>query len=522
MIAADLEAKILRLHDAERWPPGTIADQLGIHHGTVERALVRAGVPLPAPKPRPTLVDPFLGFVQENLTKYPKLCASRLFQMVKERGYSGGPDHFRHLLARHRPRRPVEAFLRLRTLCGEQGQVDWAHFGKVKIGRAERYLMAFVMVLSWSRWIFLRFYLDQKIANLLRGHQEAFAVFEGVPRVLLYDNPKNVVLERQGDAIRFHPQLLAFAGHHRYEPRPVAPFRGNEKGRVERAIQYVRTSFWPARKWVDLDDLNAQAASWCATVAGDRPCQEDKTWTVREAFEQEKPKLLPLPGVPFPTEERVEVSVGKTPYVRFDRNDYSVPHTLARRTLTVVADLERVRILDGAAEAASHARTFDSDQVVEIPEHVAELVARKKAAREHRGMDLLSRTIPRSQELMVLLAEQGGNLGNATQTLLRYVELYGTPAVEAAVAEALAKGAPHPRSVRNILERDRQRRGLPAPLALHLPDHPKVRDVVVTPHDLGSYDVLQGKAKPSESTSPTEPEAITPPSSTEGVGGEQP
>jgi transposase len=522
MIAADIEAKILRLHDAERWPPGTIAHQLGIHHGTVRRALVRAGVPNPEPTPRPTLMDPFLGFVQETLKAYPKLCSSRLFQMVKERGYSGGPDHFRHLLARHRPRPPAEAYLRLRTLCGEQGQVDWAHFGKVKIGRAERYLMAFVMVLSWSRWIFLRFYLDQKIANLLRGHQEAFAVLQGVPRVLLYDNPKNVVLERQGDAIRFHPQLLAFAGHHRYEPRPVAPRRGNEKGRVERAIQYCRTSFWPARKWVDLDDLNEQAARWCATVAADRPCPEDKTWTVREAFEQEKPKLLALPADPFPTEERVEVSVPKTPYVRFDRNDYSVPHTLVRRTLTVVADLERVRILDGATEAASHPRTFDCDQVVENPAHVAVLVAEKRAAREHRGLDLLARTIPRSQELMVMLAEQGGNLGNATQTLLRYVEIYGATATSAAVAEALAKGAPHPRSVRNILDRDRQRRGLTAPLALTLPDHPKVRDLIVKPHDLESYDGLQAEKTSSPPEDAAVPVAAEPPGDPAEEGGEQP
>ena len=149
--------------------------------------------------------------------------------MVRERGYRGGPDHFRHLVACHRPRRPAEAYLRLRSLAAEQGQVDWGHFGHLTIGRARRPLMAFVMVLSYSRRIFLRFFLDARLESFLRGHVGAFTAWQGCPRVLLYDNLKSAVLERQGDAIRFHPTLLAFAAHYRYEPRPVAVARGNEK-----------------------------------------------------------------------------------------------------------------------------------------------------------------------------------------------------------------------------------------------------------------------------------------------------
>lgn len=149
--------------------------------------------------------------------------------------------------------------------------------------------------------------------DFLRGHQHAFAVFGGVPRVLLYDNLKSAVLERRGDAIRFNPTLLEHAGHHRYEPRPVAPYRGNEKGRVERAIRYIRSSFWPARSYQDLADLNQQAETWCAGLSSDRKCPEDKTLTVREAFEQEKSGLLALPDDHYPVEERVEVACGKTP-----------------------------------------------------------------------------------------------------------------------------------------------------------------------------------------------------------------
>ena len=137
--------------------------------------------------------------------------------------------------------------LRLRSLPGEQAQVDWGHFGHLRIGRARRPLMAFVMVLSHSRQIFLRFCLDARMESFLRGHVGAFTAWGGVPRVLLYDNLKSAVLERRGDAIRFHPTLLTFAGHYRYEPRPVAVARGNEKGRFERAIRYVRDGFFAAR-----------------------------------------------------------------------------------------------------------------------------------------------------------------------------------------------------------------------------------------------------------------------------------
>ena len=122
-----------------------------------------------------------------------------------------------------------QAYLRLRTLPGEQAQVDWGHFGHLEIGRARRPLMAFVMVLSWSRMIFLRFFLDARMENFLRGHVAAFAAWGGVARVHLYDNLKSAVLERQGQAIRFNPTLLQFAGHYRTEPRPVAIARGNEK-----------------------------------------------------------------------------------------------------------------------------------------------------------------------------------------------------------------------------------------------------------------------------------------------------
>ena len=406
-VSSELEAQILRYYHVEKWRIGTIARQLHVHHGTVQRVLLRAGGPLPQRSARPSKIDRYLPFIHQTLERFPRLTASRLYAMVRERGYRGSPDHFRHLIALHRPHPAAEAYLRLTTLPAEVGQVDWGHFGHLQIGRARRPLMAFVMVLAWSRQIFLRFFLDARMESFLRGHVAAFSVWDGLPRILLYDNLRSAVLERQGDAIRFHPTLQEFASHYRFEPRPVAPARGNEKGRVERAIRYVRESFFAARTFVDLPDLNGQAARWCDGQAADRVCPAARELRVREAFAQERLQLLPLPENPFVTDEVVPVKIGKTPYARFDLNDYSVPHTHVQRMVTVRATPERVSIIDGAVVIASHARSYDRSMQIEDPTHIEALVTYKRRAREHRGANRLTSAAPASKELLVRTAARG-------------------------------------------------------------------------------------------------------------------
>jgi hypothetical protein len=422
--------------------------------------------------------------------------------MVRERGYRGGPDHFRHRVAHLRPKPRAEAYLRLKTLPGEQAQVDWGHFGKVAVGKARRPLMAFVMVLSWSRAIFLRFFLGARLAQFLRGHVAAFAAFGGVARVLLYDNLKSAVLERRGDAIRFHPELLAFAGHYRYEPRPVAVARGNQKGRVERSIRYVRDSFFAARDWKDIQDLNALADAWCDGEALRRPWPEDSALTVGEALAKERERLLPLPDPPYPTEERVEVCVGKTPYVRFDLNDYSVPHTLVGKTLVVFADEQRVRVLDGDRTVAEHPRSYDRRRQIEDPRHIAQLVQEKRHARQHQGADRLAHAVPESRDLLAGMAQRGLPLGRAVTALLRLLDTFGPQELGQAIAEATASGALHPHAVRHVLERRREDTGRPPALPLDLPDDPRVKDLWVRPHDLDAYDTLQKERRDDEEARP--------------------
>ena len=490
MIPRALEAEILRLHHTEHWPIGTIAAQLRVHHGTVRRVLAQAGVPVAQNTVRASIAEPYVAFIVETLTKYPTLRASRLYTMVRERGYPGAPDHFRALVARLRPRPAAEAYLRLRTLPGEQGQVDWAHFGKLTVGRAVRPLMAFVMVLSYSRHLFLRFYLGAAMNYFIRGHVEAFASFNCVPRVLLYDNLKSAVLERSGKAIRFHPTLLELAAHYRFEPRPVAVARGNEKGRVERAIRFARDAFFAARSLRDLDDLNAQAAAWCEGAAAERPCPQERTRSVREVFTEEQPHLLALPENPFPTEERIEVSVGKTPYARFDLNDYSLPHTHVSRTLTVLATLDTVRILDGREVLATHARSFDRGAQLEDPAHVAALVAHKRAARTHRAQDRLHHAAPSAKPLFLRAAERGAHLGVLTRGLLVLLDTHGAHALEAAIAAALAEDAAHLGAVRHFIDRHAHARGQRPPIAVALPKDARLQDLNVRPQALSDYEHL--------------------------------
>ena len=383
--------------------------------------------------------------------------------------------------------------MRLTTLPGEQAQVDWGHFGHITIGKAKRPLMAFVMVLSFSRKMFLRFYTNQQMANFLRGHVEAFHAFNGVPRVLLYDNLKSAVLERQGDAIRFNPKLLEFSAYYHFEPRPVAVARGNEKGRVEKKIRYIRDNFFAAREWKDIDDLNAQADAWSEGYVSNRRCPEDTTLSVREVFEQEQPKLIALPSNPFLTDERIDVSVGKTPYVRFDLNDYSVPYKHVRRILTVSATLKKISILDGISIIAEHDRSYDKGQQIELESHIKELVEWKKTAHTHRGQNRLTKAVPNSETLLIQAAKRGYHLDSITSYLLRLLDRYGVAALEIAINEALERDVPHPNAVRLSLEKRREAQQQLPPVLLDLPNDPRVRDLVVRPHRLGSYDPPQQK-----------------------------
>jgi len=424
-LSKEKENQILRYHFVEHWKVGTIANQLNLHHSVVDRVLAQAGLPKVERTLRPSIIDPYLPFIHGTLAQYPRLTAARLYDMAKERGYPGAPSFFRQRISQMRPRKQPEAFLRLKTLAGEESQVDWGAFGHITIGRARRPLVAFVMVLSWSRQIFLRFYLNQQMEYFLRGHVTAFTHWNGVPKICLYDNLKSAVLERQGDVIRFHPTLLALSSHYRFEARPVAIARGNEKGRVERAIRYIRDSFFTARQFKDINDLNEQADRWCRETSADRRCPGDPTKTVGQAYLEEQPSFLALPDDPFPTWEQVSVSARKTPYIRFDLNDYSIPHTHVQRMLSVNADLDHVRVRDGNDILATHTRSFNKGQQIEQQAHIEALWQHKVEAKRSRGHNRLCHASPLIDALLEQSVARGHVLKTTINLLIECLDTYG-------------------------------------------------------------------------------------------------
>jgi transposase len=432
------------------------------------------------------MVDPYLQFVREVLEQHPRLRATRLHQMIRDRGYTGSVEQLRRVVARLRPQ-PHEAFLRLQVFPAEQAQVDWAYFGSVMVGRARRQLSCFVITLSWSRALYLEFFFDQTRENLLRGHVHAFQAWSGTPRVILYDNLKSCVLERRGDQIHFNPRLLELAADYHFVPRPCQVRAGNQKGRVERAIRYVRDSFWAGRVFTTLAECNRQALVWRDEVAHRRPWPDDSARTVTQAFTEEQPRLLPLPLHPFPTDRMETVRSRKTIYVRFDLNNYSIPPEAVGRPLTLLASDTDVRILDGAAEVARHHRSYDRQQMILDPTHEQALLRTKRKALHATRAGRLALAAPESEVLLERAFAEGESATGQAAQLLRLLDLYGVAALRGAIREALERNTPRASSVAFLLQRHHRSTPLPS---LDLSRHPEAQALDVRPHDLEIYDEL--------------------------------
>ena len=484
MISPETRAEIRRYFYAEHWKVGTIASELGIHPDAVRNAIecqrFQNSKPFAA-----SLVDPYLEFVRHTLEQHPRLRATRIYQMIHDRGYSGSVVQLRRIVARLRPQ-SREPFLRLHTFPGEQAQVDWAHFGHVMVGSARRALSCFVMTLSYSRALYLEFFFDQTMENFLRGHVHAFAYWHGQPRVLLYDNLKSAVLERRGNQIHFHPRLIELSAHYHFAPRPCQVRAGNQKGRVERAIRYVRDSFWAGRCFTTLAECNRQAWLWRDQVAHQRRWPGDDSRTVADVFTEEQSHLLTPPLHAFPTDRVETVRAHKTIYVRFDLNDYSIPPEAVGRQLTLLASATTVRILDGSVELARHGRSFDRHQLVLDPAHQEAVLRLKRKAFHSTPGGRLEQAVPESKTLLDRAFANGESAGVQTAQLLRLLDQPGAAALRRAVTEALERNTPRASSVAFLLRRQTR----PAQLKLDLSHHPQAQALDIRPHDLKTYDEL--------------------------------
>ncbi len=480
----ETEAEIRRLFFREHWKKGTIVAQLGVHKDVVARAVGPHGPEPEGADPRPSVLDPYRGFVLETLERYPTLVATRVYDMICERGYTGSLQTLRRFVLPNRPARPSEVYLRVETLAGEQSQVDWAHVGRIRVQGGVRPLYCFVLLLRYSRAIWAELVLEQTTVSLLRSLVRAALYFGGVTHEWLFDNPKSIVAAREGSAIRFQGELIELSSRLHVALRACRVRKPTDKGGVERGIRYLKTRFFPARVIPSLESGNAALLQFLETVAMRRrhPTQRDRT--VAEVFAEERARLLPLPDAAIPTDLVTSVPSDKTAFINFDGNRYSVKDDASDRILTLVASDTEVRLLDGKRVVGQHVRSWGKNRTIEAREHRAALIAKKSGARDGKGRDRLRAEVPRIDELLRLWLEDGRYVGSLIGRTCKLLDLYGPIVLKAAVEELLAKGS-HDYGALAILcekRRTRPRRVLPLELAPHVVD----RDVI--PHDLGGYD----------------------------------
>jgi transposase len=486
-ILATLATEIRRLFYAEHWRVGTIAAQLHVHHDVVRRVLGLLEARSPDQTTgRPSQMVPYHDFIAEQLDRYPRLRATRLYDMLHERGYNGSVRSLRRYVGRVRPQPSPEVYLRLQMLPGEQAQVDWAHVGQIAVPGGERALWVFVMVLAYSRAIWGELVLDLSADSLRRSLVRAVSWFGGCTRQWLFDNPRTVVLARHGDVARFQPDLLDLSAAYCVQLRLCAVRKANQKGRVERAMRYLRDRHFAGRSITSLETGNQQLSEFLTTISLQRPHPTIPGRTVGEVLQEERLRLLPLPATAPLTDLVRPVAVDKTASIRFDTNTYSVPPDQACRTLTLAASDTTVRLLSGDLEVARHARCRGRRQLIEDPAHRAEILERKRAAQDLKGRDRLRVVCPDIDQLYGAWLDSGHNLGSLTARTVKLLDLYGDSLFTTAVADLLARGLHDLGALGQVCEQKRRAAARPVPIDAPLTSHVPDRDVI--PHRLEDYD----------------------------------
>jgi|HubBroStandDraft_2_1064218.scaffolds.fasta_scaffold19469_2 transposase len=508
MINATMRAEMRRLVLGEHWLIGTVARRFGVHHSVVRRAI--SDVASPRALPSTSVVDPFKPYLIERLEKYPELTATRLLSELRELGFAHGIAVLRRFLTHLRGPRPRKAYLRVEMQPGEQAQVDWGSFGQMRVGTTQRPLSVFVMVLSWSRALYLDFSLDQRMETFCRMHQRAFAFFQGVPRKVLYDNLKTVVLHHIGSTIQFNPTFLAFAGHYLFEPT-AAPVRYPEaKGRAEGVIKYIRHAFFYGRSFTSIDDVRAQAAAWRDDVANQRLHATTRERPADRLL-AERPRLRSLPMRPADTDLLVPVIVSKEARVRLDTNTYSVPHRFVGRSVFLRVSDASVHVFCDDAIIAEHPRCWDRRRAIEHPVHIQAMLARRPGARGHKRRDRLASLSPQCRVYLQEVARRRINLDSEVRKLDRLVHHFGEADVAQAMAKALAARTFGARYVRALVDQSRFARGLgeaPEPIVT---GNASADALDVTPHDLETYDALFQDTETSQDSSPDSARPDKPP-----------
>ena len=368
---------------------------------------------------------------------------------------------------------------------GERFEVDWGHFGALDYNGAPRKLYALCLVEAHSREMYLEFTHSQSFETFMRCHIHAFEELGGCARVLWFDNLATAVAEHEGNLVRFNPRFLAFAREYGFIPRACHVAAAWEKGKVERAIGYVRQNFWPLRSFTDLSDVNSQARRWLQEVANQR--QHRETGQSPEArFQPEFLRLIPLLAPDH--RDTAEALVHKDLRLSFDGNRYCVPPRYVGRTLTVKADSSSVTVYDQSAEIIRYARSWERGRTFGAERFQKQLFAQLAAAQRSAAQQRLIRLLgPASEYYLRKLAETDRSLARQVRELLELVREYGPESVAAALDKAHAAQAFGADSIANLLRQQQLRRDIQPPLRLK---HPELNTLATDPLSLADHDAL--------------------------------
>ena len=462
MIDYEQFLQIRYLHDQKGLKASQIADKMGIDPRTAARwAEVRQFTPRQAPA-RSSKLDPFKNEIIRMLDFHP-YTAAQVLDRIRERGFDGGYTIVKDYIAKIRPRKKP-AYLTLSFAPGECAQVDWGSYGSVQVGKTIRRLSFFVMVLCYSRMMYVEFTVSQTMEHFLGCHQRAFDFFGGCVQKVMVDNLKSAVLKRIiGKSPVLNPKYLDFANHYGFSIAACNVGKGNEKGRVENAVGYVKKNFLAGLDIPHFDVLHPAARHWMDTVANVR-----KHGTTHERPVDLLPKeiLTPLPANPFDIATVTQVRASSQFRITLDTNYYSVPAAYAGSRLTLKAYPDRVCIYFENKLIARHVRSYDRHEDVEDPDHPKALLAQRKKARDQKIYMRFLSLSPKAEAYYRQIEQRRMNPYHHIHKIVALSDIYGADAVCRAIDDAFVFRAFSSEYIANLLEQRKRVREEPGPLQL--------------------------------------------------------
>jgi transposase len=485
-----LWAEIRRLAEIEKLSGWAIAARLHCSRHTVAKALKLEQPPTSAAAPRASVLDPYLDRIKELLAKYPDLSAVRIHEEIARgpEGYTGSATLLRRYLRRVRPARG-RVYQEVHYQPAQAMQVDWGECGRVQVGSTSRKVSVFVAVLCYSRLVYIEFTLSQRKAEFYRGLVNALTFFGGSPRNLIFDNLKAAVLNGSGRNACFHPEFLALCGYFCLQPVACARRDPESKGVVEGGVRYVKHNALAGRadELTRFEDYLALAPWWRDQVANVRLHETTRTRPI-ERFAEERTLLRLLPAIPFDSDEVVPAVVSPLARIAFDGNRYSTPPQLVRKTITLRANRDELRLLHEGHVVAQHVRSYERGQLLVLQEHRLTALALRQRPYQRALEQELDAWGPEARAFHLGLNSRPVKTSVHMRRLLGLAKLYGRAEVLAAVAQAVELATYDAASVENLLLAQRRRRQLPTPTLPTPKRRELIDDIELEPANPALYD----------------------------------